>query len=318
MYYVGIDIGGMSIKAGIVDTEGNILIKDSIKTGSYKSYQTIVLEMADLINSLLKKLGISKNDLSGIGIGSPGTPDCKNGRIIYNNNLNFKNVPLRDEMQKYINIPVYVDNDANCAALAESEVGGSKGTKNSVLITLGTGVGGGVIIEGKIYSGFNYAASEIGHTVIEYNGVKCTCGRKGCWEVYASATGLIRMTKETISKNPDSLMITLAQGNLDKIDAKTAFVAKRQRDEAAIEVVEKYTNYLAAGITNVINIFQPEVVLIGGGVSHEGEYLLKPLREKVYSEIYCCDGIGITKIEVARMGNDAGIIGAAMLVKQDN
>lgn len=313
MYYVGIDLGGTKIAAGLVDEKGRLIHKDSIPTGKHRPYQEIVKDMAMLVREIIKDADIDISSVKSVGIGSPGTADDKNGILVYANNLtNFVNVPLRSEMQKYIDLPIILDNDANCAALAESVAGAAKDVKNSVTITLGTGVGSGVVIDGKVYSGFNYSAAEMGHMVIELEGEPCTCGRKGCWEAYASATGLIEHTIRAAKENPDSLINKLVNGDISLIDAKTAFDAAKQGDKTGQAVVDKYIYYLAEGLINVINIFAPEILVIGGGISKEGEYLLKPLREIVYKYVYFKEEPQ-TEIKAAQMGNDAGIIGAAML-----
>lgn len=313
MYFIGIDLGGTNIAAGLVDKDGKIVCKDSIPTGKERSYQEIVKDMADLVKKIIGTAGIASDEVQAIGIGSPGTPNDKEGILVYANNLaNFENVPLRAELQKHINIPVILDNDANCAALAESVAGAASDVKHSVTITLGTGVGSGVVIDGKVYSGFNYSAAEMGHMVIKADGEQCTCGRKGCWEAYASATGLIQQTIEAASLDKNSLINKLVDGDLSRVNAKTAFDAAKQGDKTGLKVVEQYIKYIAEGLINVINIFAPEVVVIGGGVCKEGEYLLKPLRELVYKDVYFKEKPQ-TQIRVARMGNDAGIIGAAML-----
>lgn len=313
MYYVGIDLGGTNIAAGLVNEAGEIIYKESVPTNAQRPYTEIIKDMADLTLKVIKEAGVNIDEVEKIGIGSPGTPNCKEGILVFSGNLNFRNVPIKAEMQKYIDLPVYLDNDANCAALAEGVVGSAKGTKHSVTITLGTGIGGGVIIDGKIYSGFNFAGAEIGHMVINCGGVQCTCGRKGCWETYASATALIRQTVKAAQENPDSIINRIIEGDLTKINAKTAFDAAKQEDEAGNKVVQQYIKYIAEGIINVINIFMPEVVVIGGGVCKEGEYLLKPLRELVYAGVFSRKEIPQTQIKTALMGNDAGIIGAAML-----
>lgn len=313
MYYIGIDLGGTNIAVGITDENGKIIKKDSVPTLKEREYPEIIKDMAMLSLKVIKDAGIDIKEVRSIGVGAPGSPDSKNGIIIYANNIKFRNVPVRAEIQKYINLDVYVDNDANCAALAESIAGASKGVKDSVAITIGTGLGGGVVIDGKIYSGFNNSAAELGHMVIVADGVKCTCGRRGCWESYASATAIIEQTKEAAKANPKSLINKLVDGKLENIDAKVAFDAARQGDETGIKVVDKFIEYLAIGIANVINIFQPEILVIGGGVCKEGEYLLKPLRELVSSYTYTREEIKQTEIKAATMGNDAGIVGAAML-----
>jgi glucokinase len=313
MFYAGIDLGGTNIAAGLTDENGTMVMKDSVPTGKERPYKEIIKDMAGLVLKLIDDANVSINDVKSIGIGSPGTPDNARGILVYANNLpDFVNVPLRAEMQKHINLPVILDNDANCAALAESVAGAARGAENSVTITLGTGVGSGVVIGRKVHSGFNYSAAEMGHMVICAGGVQCTCGRKGCWEAYASATALIEQTREAALKNPGSLINTLVGGDLDKIDAKTAFDASKKGDPTGREVVDRYIGYLAEGIVNLINIFAPEIVVIGGGISKEGEYLLAQLREIVRANVYF-KGEPQTQIKVAEMGNDAGIVGAAML-----
>ncbi|HEY9060274.1 MAG TPA: ROK family protein [Pseudobacteroides sp.] len=315
MYYVGIDLGGTNIAAGIVDENGVLIHKDSVPTKRERPYQKIIKDMAQLALKVIKDKGLELKDVKSIGIGSPGTPDSKKGILVYNCNLNFNNTPIRDEMQKYIDLPIYLENDANCAALAESVAGAAKDVDDCIAITLGTGIGGGIVINKKIYSGFNYAGSEIGHMVIVSDGVQCTCGRKGCWESYASATALIRQTRDAAVANPDSKINEIINGNLDKIDAKTAFDAAKMGDAVGQKVVDQYIKYIAEGLSNTINSFMPEVIVIGGGVCKEGEYLLKPLRERVYADIYCRGSVPKPQIRVAEMGNDAGIVGAAMLGK---
>ena len=315
MYYVGIDLGGTNIAAGLVDDQGNIIHKDSVPTLSDREYPEIIYDMAMLTLKVIKDSGISIDDVKAIGVGSPGAPNCDEGILIYASNLKFRNVPIRAGIQKYVDLPVYLDNDANAAALGENMAGACKGAKHSVTVTLGTGIGGGIIINGKAYSGFNNAAAEIGHMVIVVDGEQCKCGRKGCWESYASATALIRQTKDAAVANPDSLINKLVNNDLSQINAKTAFDAAKQGDRTGQELVAKYIKYVAEGLANIINIFQPEIVAVGGGISREGEYLLKPLRELVRQRVYPLEGVPQTRITVAQLGNDAGIVGAAMLGK---
>lgn len=315
MFYLGIDLGGTNIAVGIVDEKGRLVLKDSVPTYSDRHHSEIIKDMAMLSLKIIETAGVNIVDVAAVGIGSPGTPDAPKGIIVYSNNLKFNNVPMREGMNKYIDLPVYIENDANCAALAESIAGAAAGAKNSMTVTLGTGVGSGVIIDGKIYNGFNSAAVEFGHTVIVSGGEQCTCGRKGCWEAYASATGLIRQTRKAAEENPESLINELVNRELSKINAKTAFDAARQGDETGMRIIEQYIRYLAEGITNAINTFMPEILVIGGGICKEGEYLLGPLRKLVSEATYSNVGIPQTQIRTAQMGNDAGIIGAAMLGK---
>lgn len=317
MYYVGIDLGGTNIAVGLVDENGKIVKKDSVPTLREREYPEIIKDMAMLTQKVIEDAGVDIKNVKGIGIGCPGTPNKKENVLVYANNLKFRNTPVGTEMQKYTSLPIYLDNDANVAGLAESIAGASKGAAHSITITLGTGVGGGVVVDGRVYSGFNDAAAELGHMVIHVDGEPCTCGRRGCWEAYASATALIRQTREAALANPDSVIHQLVGGDLTKVDAKTAFDAAKQGDETGKRVVDQYIKYIAEGLTNIINIFQPEIIAIGGGVCKEGEYLLKPLREMIKERVYSVEDLPQTEIRVAQMGNDAGIVGAAMLVKTE-
>lgn len=314
MHYVGIDLGGTNIAVGILDENQKIILKGSTPTSVDRHYSEIIRDMALLVLRLLDEAGLSVQDVPYIGIGSPGISDRENGILQYSNNLKFNNVPMREEMQKTIQLPIYLENDANCAALAEGLVGAARDVEDSIMVTLGTGVGGGIILGGKIFTGFNGMAGEIGHTVVEQGGEKCTCGRDGCWEAYASATALIRQTRRAAQEDPDSAIHRLAQGNLGNINAKTAFDAMREGDATGIKVVNQYIRYLAEGIANMINIFQPAKIVLGGGVSKEGETLLKPLRAVVQEIAYFGGGdVPQTRIVRAETGNDAGIIGAGLL-----
>lgn len=312
MYYLGVDLGGMSIKAGVVDETGKIMCSDKVPTISERNYKEIIKDMADLCKSMILKAGLTINDIESVGVGSPGIPDKKNGILISSNNLGFTNVPIKDELQKYLDLPVYLENDANAAALAESVAGASADVEHSVLITLGTGIGGGIIINNKIYSGFNDAASELGHMCIVQDGLQCSCSRKGCFEKYASASALIEQTKEALKINEDSIMNEIINDDIRKVDARTAFEAQKLDDEAADKVIKQYIEYLAEGVMNIVNMLFPEVIVIGGGVGNEGENLFEPLREALEVRAYTHDVVS-SKIRGAQMGNKAGIVGAAML-----
>lgn len=313
-YYVGIDLGGTNIKAGIVDSEGKMLNKKSIKTNADRPMEEIITDMGKLAVDVINDAGLTNDQVKAIGIGSPGTPDNEAGVLVYSNNLPFNMAPMREIIKKVVDLPVYIDNDANCAGMAEAVAGAAKGAKDSVTITLGTGIGAGVIINGRIYSGFNQAGSEFGHTVLVSGGQQCSCGRKGCFEAYGSASALVRMTKEAAEANPDSKLNEVIEEE-GKVNAKVAFVAMRRDDKVAAEVVDTYIDYLADGLANAINTFMPEVLVIGGGVCGEGDPLLVPLREKTLSRPYFGPGVKKTRIELAQMGNDAGIVGAAMMAK---
>lgn len=309
MYYIGIDIGGMSIACGITDEKFNIIYKDSTPTRAEKPGEEIVADIICLVKKVMDKVNAKETDIKSIGIGAPGMLDRENGVIVRSSNINFRNTKIRELINQQINVPVYVDNDANCAALGEAVSGSTKSVDNSVMITLGTGVGGGVILNKKIYGGFNGHGGELGHTVIVYDGEQCGCGRKGCWERYASVTALIGQTKKAIEENPDSILAKSVDG---EVNGKTAFDAMRAGCPVGKKVVEQYAKYVAVGITDIINILMPQMIAIGGGISKEGDTLIKPILEEVTINMYKKMAVPC-EIVTAILGNDAGIIGAAAL-----
>ena len=319
MYYIGVDLGGTNIAVGIVDENNAIVKKASTPTKPERGADAIVADMAAVAKSLMADLGITAADIGWAGVASPGTVDHVRGVVVYANNIPFLDYPLADNLSALLGgIPVHAENDANAAAKAEALAGAARGARYSVMITLGTGLGGGIVIDGEVYSGFNFAGAELGHVVIEKDGRQCSCGRKGCWEAYSSATGLVNITKDRIADarrdGRATVMEDMIGGDLSRVSARTAFTAMKQGDEVAAEVVDEYISYLACGIGNIINIFQPEILTIGGGVCNEGDYLLKPLLQKVfYVETYTKEGTPQTEIKIAELGNDAGIIGAAVL-----
>lgn len=307
-YYIGVDLGGTNIVAGVVNENYEIISKASVKTNLPRPEQEIAADIIKVSKQAVESAGITMDQIEWVGMGTPGIANSETGIIEYSNNLGFVNTPMVKYLEEGLGKPAFIENDANAAAYGEYVAGAAKGAKNAVCITLGTGVGGGIIIDGKIYCGSNFGGAEIGHTVISVDGPQCTCGRKGCFEVYSSATGLIRMTKEAIAENPDSMM-----ADEEKISGRTAFDYMRKGDKAAKGVVDKYIKYLAAGITNTINIFQPNVLCIGGGVCNEGDPLLLPMKEIVARENYTRNSPKNAEIVIAKLGNDAGIIGAAFL-----
>lgn len=313
MYRIGVDIGGTNVAVGLVDEDFQLIKKKSTPTAKDDPHG-IADAIAALSRELLAEIGASFDDVSALGIGYPGIVDDEAGVAGYANNLGFRDFPFAAELRQRMPISeIHLGNDANAAALGEAKAGAARGAENVIVITLGTGVGGGIIIGGHLYVGANGAAGELGHTVIERGGVPCSCGRRGCYEAYASATALVRMTREAMAANPDSAMHALAAQKGGKISARIPFDAARAGDAAAKAVLDQYLSYLALGISNLINIFQPEVVVIGGGISGEGEKLTDPLTPIVLRECY---GNGIVRMPVLRtaiLGNDAGIIGAACL-----
>ncbi len=314
MVYLGIDLGGMSVKAGLCDENGEILVQDSCPTVRDQGGDRILEDMAALCLRVLEKGGVTASDVAYAGVASPGTADSERGVIVYASTLPFLRYPLAERLSALTGIrKVYIENDANAAAKGEAIFGAAKGYRDSLFLTLGTGVGGGIIVDGKILSGFNFAGAELGHTVIVHGGKPCTCGRRGCLECYASATALIEQTKEQMQAHPESAMWGLCDGDLNKASGRTAFDGMRAGDATAKRVVDTYIGYLACGVTNFINIFQPEVLSIGGGIGNEGETLLAPLREIVGREQYSRNSEKKTEIRAAKLGNRAGIIGAASL-----
>ncbi len=315
MYRLGIDLGGTNIVAGVVDDEYKIIAKATCKTAVPRPESEICDSMAEVAMKAIDKAKIKLEDVESIGIGVPGAVNPKTGIIEYSANLFFHNWEVVKMMEERLNTKVLIENDANAAALGEYLAGSAKGAKNAVAITLGTGVGGGIIINGKIYSGSNFAGAELGHMVIVKDGKECACGRRGCWEAYASASGLIALTKQKIlsEKLEFSYMLKLCDGDINKVNGRTAFDAMRDGDPTAKAVVEEYISYLSCGLVNIINIFQPDVLCIGGGVSNEGETLLGPVRTFIERERYTKHNDKQTVICTCTLGNDAGIIGAAYL-----
>lgn len=305
-YYAGIDLGGTFIKCGIVDETGKLLVKDKIPTKKERPHEAVAKDMAEFALKLATKAGVK---LSAAGIGSPGSIDSKNGVVVYNNNLKWDEVPLADEVHAVLGVPVYVLNDANAAALGEQFCGAGNAYNDVIFVTLGTGVGGGIVIDGKLFEGNKSAGAEIGHAVIRMGGEKCTCGRKGCFEAYASATALIRQTKRAMEKHPESALWGIC--DFDKVDGKTAFDGMRAGDKTATQVVKAYIGYLAEGIANLCNEFRPEAILLGGGVCAEGDTLLEPLKKLVGKMIYGKEGYAPVELLTASLGNDAGMFGAA-------
>lgn len=313
MYRIGIDLGGTNIVAGVVDDAHRIVATAKCKTACPRPAEEIIGDMARVARAAVEKAGVSMAQVRGVGVGSPGVCNKDTGIVEFANNLGFENVPVCAVLEKALGKKVYIENDANAAALGEFIAGAAKGAESCVCITLGTGVGGGVILDGKVYTGFNFAGTELGHTVLTVDGEPCSCGRHGCWEAYASATALVRQTRRAMEAHKDSKMWELAP-TLEDVDGRTAFDAMRAGDPVGKKVVDKYIYYVAVGLTNMINIFQPEVLCIGGGICKEWDTMLNPLKKHIEEERYNKFSVRQTRLCVAALGNDAGIIGAACLV----
>ncbi|MBQ9414840.1 MAG: ROK family protein [Clostridia bacterium] len=310
MVRIGIDLGGTSIKAAVVNEQYEIVASGTRPTAMPRPNAAILDDMAGLARDVLQQSGYTMEDVELVGVGSPGTCEWKTGMVEYACNLDFDNLPLGPEMEKRLGKKVLIENDANAAAFGEYLAGAAKGCKSVVCVTIGTGIGSGILFDGKIYTGCNYAGAELGHIVIEKDGLPCNCGRRGCFEQYASATALIRRTEAAMKKRPDSLLSRFAK---DGVDGRTSFLANEAGDPVAGELIAQYLRYLTCGLTNIINIFQPELLCIGGGVSNEGEILLSPLRLFIAEQRYSKYSIRQTRLCVAKLGNRAGMIGAAFL-----
>ncbi len=311
-YYIGIDLGGTFIKGGIVNDLGEIILSDKVPTETDKGADRVVSNIASLAKSLLERCGLTTSDVEGLGIGSPGMIDSAEGNVVYANNLGWENFKIGDALSALLGgIEVRIGNDANVAALGEVRFGAARNHKSAIMLTLGTGVGGGIVLDGKLVEGNRGAGAELGHIVIEKDGEQCSCGRRGCLEAYSSATALIRDTKRAMVAHPDSAMWEI--GDIDAVTGKTVFDFA-ERDPYAKEVLESYIDHLACGITNYANVFRPEVVLLGGGVCAQGDNLIVPLQKKLNAELYAGDKGPAVPILIAELENSAGLLGAAALL----
>lgn len=316
-YYLGIDLGGTNIATGIIKEDYTMVAKHSVPTAYPRSAEAIVRDMALAGKAVLEKAGLTESDIEYVGVGVPSTVNQFNHRVVFANNLNWKDYDMITEFRKNWDIPVYLGNDADAAALGEVLAGIGRDYQNALMITLGTGVGGGIIFNNRLFTGGDGLGCEPGHTIIVADGEQCTCGKKGCLEAYASVTALIRDTIRAMGNYPDSIMREMTGNDISKVNGRTAFDAAKKGDKAGQEVVKKYIHYLAVGISSMSTLLRPQAVILGGGVANEGEALFKPLREEFFSMVYGSDIIGGPKLVKATLGNDAGIIGAALLGAQD-
>lgn len=317
MKYIGIDVGGTNLKAGLVDENGVVLATAKIKIARIGDQEALARTMADMTRELAQTASTALEEIASVGVGVPGAVEIRSGTLLYTCNLPLRNVPLRRLFHKYLPMPLYIENDANCAALAEYYAGAGRGSKRFVMVTLGTGIGGGIVHNGKIFHGSNGMAGEVGHMSIIYSGHPCPCGRRGCWEQYASASALKRLTREAMEQHPGSILCQVVAENDNVISGQSAFIAARQGDAVGQAVCDAFISYLSTGIVNLVNIFQPDTLAIGGGVSNEAdEYLLIPVQQQVARESIPCNRDKMTRIVRAQLGNQAGVIGAALLGKK--
>jgi glucokinase len=315
--YIGVDLGGTKIKIGMVNEAGQIVSSGIIDTDPSHDDKVIMRDMTVEIERLIKQQGLQLKDIKSIGIGVPGLVDYEKGSIIYCTNLSWYNVEAVNYLKQHFNIPVYIENDATVAAYAESLFGSTKDAKDSVFLTIGTGIGGGIIINKQIIRGAHGAGSEIGHTVIGENFYDCNCGRNGCFETLASATAMIKYALHKM--NTDEVVSSLQRIYIEKgqLEAKDIFDHAAMGDALAIETVQRTAKYLAIGIANIYNILDPEIIAIGGGVSKAGDSFFDLVRSMVKKmTLVDSESIKYGEIVRAELGNDAGIIGAAFLSKQ--
>lgn len=315
MYAIGIDVGGTSIKWGLVSEDGKVLATDFIQSRKDEDQNLVADKLVYKIDEFLKQQGVERKEIIGIGIGSPGTIDSKEGEVIYTNNLDWKHFPLAKILENRLGLTTKITNDANAATLGEVKFGAGKKYKNVIMLTLGTGVGGGIVIDGKLIEGNKGGGAELGHAVINFESdILCTCGRYGCLEVYASATALIRQTKQAMEANRDSKLWDVVDHDITKVNGKTVWDGYDLNDKTAIEVVNNYIHYLGIGILNYCNIFRPEALILSGGIAKQGDRLVKLLTDYCEKNHYGYGGSAPVKILIAELGYESGIIGAASLV----
>lgn len=305
---IGVDLGGTNIAAGIVGDDGKILVKKSLQTRPERGSAAV---LADIVQLCKELTGETAAPVRHVGIGVPGTVNPVRNIILDAPNIYFKDVSISQEMSWPFDIPIILENDANCAALGEARFGAARESENSITITLGTGIGGGLVIGGKVFRGSFFGAGEVGHQIIRAGGNVCGCGRRGCWEAYASAASLVRQLRHWQHRVTSSAIIDMVEGNLDRITAKIIFGAASAGDALAREVVDEYINNLCIGMANLVNIFQPDIMVIGGGVSGHGQGLIDVISCRMPDMVF--SGNVVTKFVIAELGNDAGIVGAACL-----
>ncbi len=310
-YYIGLDIGGTSVKGGIIDIEGNTIVKQEIMTESKFGTLHILDNIEKLKNNMLVSANLTEDDCVGIGMGLPGIVDNEENIVVFSNTLKWSNFDVKKEFGKRTTLPIKIDNDANLATLGETLFGSGKGAKHAILLTLGTGVGSGFVLNGKIYSGNKGCGAEFGHSILVKNGDKCACGRLGCVEAYASATAFIKYSQKLLSENPQSAILESIE-NLDDVTPKIVFSYKG-KDQTADDIINRYISYLADAILQLCDTLRPEVIMLGGGVSNAGNALIEPLQKIVDERIFASNLAPKVPIKKATLGNDAGYIGAASL-----
>lgn len=307
MYTIGVDLGGTNIAVGLVDEKHQIVARLATPTNADRPYDEIVKDIALTVQKLIEDNNISMDEIKYIGLGAPGILDNEKGTITDNSNIHWENYPIKERLQNYIDKPIFLGNDANVATWAEYINGCGKNTENFIMLTLGTGVGGGIIINGKLITGSHSIGAEVGHFIFKAGGNKCGCGNQGCIEAYCSATALIKMALKDLDEHTDSVI-----AKEERVSARTVIEAAKAGDEYGVQLFEEYTDNLAQVLASIINFLDPDIIALGGGVANAGEFLLAPVRKKMINYTVF-PSLVQTQILKAEMGNDAGIIGAASL-----
>lgn len=317
-YYLGLDVGGTNLAAGVVSEDYKIISRATTPAHAGRSVDEIVRSMADVSREAIAKAGLKESDFDYWGIGMPSYVNPKTNLLVHANCFGWRNIPILDYFRKHMDLPPITENDANCAAYGEILAGAGKNYSNAIVLTLGTGVGSGIILDRKIYAGADNMGSELGHTKLVYNGKQCTCGQYGCMESYCSARALAEMAREALAAEPcrETLMLQMCGGNVDSLSVYQIFEAWKQGDAMATELVEQYVSYLCAGMSTFITIFRPEVIILGGGVANAGDAFLDLVNSRLEPSTFAGAEIGVPPVIRAELGNDAGIIGAAMLSLQ--
>lgn len=314
-YIIGIDVGGMSAKGALFSENGEILLEDRVKNNFCDGFEKTIENIAELAKRLTKTFGVDFFDVVGIGVGVPGVVDSNRGVVLRWTNFCWTDAPFAERLSKLTGKSVRIANDANTAALGEAKFGATAQYQSSILLTIGTGVGGGMVFDGKLIEGYRSAGAEFGHITIREGGLPCACGRRGCYEKYASATALIQQTRHAMVENLQSEMWKLVDGKIEKVDGRTAFLAAKNGDSTAKKVIDQFVSYLSEGIADFVNILRPEAIVLGGGIAEEGDALFEPLRKAVDARTYIAMDIVPLKIVGAKLGNKAGVYGAYCLIK---
>ncbi|PKM55668.1 MAG: ROK family protein [Firmicutes bacterium HGW-Firmicutes-5] len=314
-YYLGLDLGGTNMAAGVVNEKFELLSRAERLTNVSRDTEEIIADMYEVSVEAVDKAGLSMQQMSSWGIGMPSYVNPKNHLLVRANNFGWVNLPIIDYLKKHTNLDIYIENDANCAALGETIAGVAKEYNDTLMLTVGTGLGSGIILDKKVYTGSDKMGAELGHTKLVYDGIKCSCGQKGCAESYCSTTALIRQMREALAEDKDSLIWSMCDMDVLKIDGKMIFSAAYQEDPLALKIIDQFVEYLSCALSSFITIFRPEVVIIGGGLAESGDLLFELLQQKTYKNTFAAKEIGIPEIIPANLGNDAGIIGAALLEK---